>query len=256
MNFENQIICGDAREILFQLPLCSVDLVVTSPPYDNLRDYKGYSFDFENIIKGLKNVLKTGGVIVWIVGDATIKGSETGTSFRQALYFMELGFNLHDTMIYQKFGCPFPETNRYYPQFEYMFIFSKGKPKNVNLLKDRKNKRAGERFDGSTDRQPDGTTKPMSFNKTGREPIVKEYGVRWNIWQYQGQRVKGHPAPFPLQLAIDHIKSWSNEGDLILDPMCGSGTTCLAAKQLNRRFIGIEISKEYCMVAEKRLKDV
>ena len=136
----NKIICGNCVEIMKEWENNIIDLTITSPPYDNLRDYKGYVFDFENIAKQLYRVTKSGGVVVWIVGDATIKGSETGTSFRQALYFKEIGFNLHDTMIYSKAGFQYPATNRYHQTFEYMFIFSKGKPKTFNPIKDRKNK--------------------------------------------------------------------------------------------------------------------
>lgn len=251
----NSIYCGDCINVMRGWGNNCIDLTVTSPPYDNLRDYKGFVFDFETIARQLYRVTKQGGVVIWVVGDATIKGSETGTSFRQALYFKDIGFNLHDTMIYQKSHCPFPSINRYYSQFEYMFVFSKGKPKTVKLLQDRKNKHGGKSFGGSTSRQRNGTIKPMSlsFNKTGRKPIIKEYGVRWNVWQYHGQVVKGHPAPFPERLAADHIRSWSNEGDIVLDPMCGSGTTLKEAKKLNRQFIGIDVSEEYCNIANERL---
>jgi len=252
----NKIICGDAVEVLFKFPLASIDLVVTSPPYDNLRDYNNYVFNFKGIVLQLKKVLKTGGVIVWVVGDATIKGSETGTSFRQALYFKKLGFNLHDTMIYSKNGFANPSCNRYHQTFEYMFIFSKGPPKTFNPIKDRKN--LNKRRGGFTKRQKNGTMKLQ----IGKTIFLNEFGQRWNIWQYEiglgkvssNKIAHQHPAIFPEKLAIDHILSWSNPGDLILDPMCGSGTTCVAAKQLNRRYIGIDISKEYCNIAKERLE--
>jgi len=251
----NKIYHSEAIVFMKQLPDNYVDLTISSPPYGTIRSYKGYTFDFEGIARQLFRITKQGGVVVWVCADQTINGSESGDSFRQALYFKDVcGFNLHDTMIYQKFGCPFPETTRYYPQFEYMFVLSKNKPKSINLLKDRVNKQAGEKFDKSTDRMPDGTTKPMSFNNTGRIPIVKEYGVRWNIWQYQGQTVAGHPAPFPEQLAADHIVSWSNKGDLLFDPMMGSGTVAKMAIILNRNFIGCDISEEYVALAKERIK--
>lgn len=238
-----------------------IDLTVTSPPYDNLRSYKGYSFNFEKIAKELYRVTKEGGVVVWVVGDATIKGSETGTSFKQALYFKEIGFNLHDTMIYAKDSCPFPETNRYYPCFEYMFVLSKGKPKTVNLIMDKPNKRFGEKKTGTV-RQPSGELISVSAvkNNTGRK--IKEFGVRRNIWEYQVGKWKvtkdeiayKHPAIFPEQLAEDHILSWSNEGDLVFDPMAGSGTTLKMAKLHNRNYLGFEISKEYIEIANERLR--
>lgn len=230
-----------------------IDLTVTSPPYDNLRDYNGYSFDFESIAKELYRVTKDGGVVVWIVGDATIKGSETGTSFKQALFFKECGFNLHDTMIYEKANISFPDSVRYYNAFEYMFILSKGKPKSFNPIK-KPNPLAG---------------KPITSTKRGRNGIVKKDSgyinkkvrplnstIR-NIWRYangsQGVNQK-HPAIFPEQLANDHIISWSNEGDLVYDCFMGSGTTAKMAILNNRNWIGSEMSKEYCEIIKQRLK--
>ena len=231
-----------------------VDLVVTPPPYDNLRKYKGYDFNFEEIAQELVRVLKPGGVIVWVVGDATIKGSETGSSFKQALHFMSLGLNLHDTMIYEKNSMSMPDVNRYYQKFEYMFVFSKGKPKTVNLLRDRENKakRWSKKF---TTTNPDGT-------KVQRERSLEKdkYGVRFNIWKYntgKGFTTKEkltHPAPFPEKLAEDHILSWSNEGDLVLDPMAGSGTTGKMAVINNRKFKGFDVSEDYCKEANERIK--
>ncbi len=254
----------DCLSTMGRMPNGFIDLTVTSPPYDNLRTYNGYSFDFEGIANELYRVTKPGGVVVWVVGDATVKGSETGTSFRQALYFKEIGFNLHDTMIYQKDVCPFPETNRYYPMFEYMFVFSKGKPKTVNLIADKPNKRYGEKVAPSTLRQPDGKTVKVSANKTDPTRTVKKYGVRGNVWLYSPGYNKStkdkiafkHPAIFPEQLANDHIVTWSNEGDLIYDPFMGSGTTAKMALVNNRHFIGSEISTEYCQMANQRIQNV
>ena len=231
----------------------SIDLVVTSPPYDNLRTYKGFSFDFERIANELYRVLKTGGVIVWIVSDGTENGSETGTSFRQALYFKQIGFNLHDTMIWKKETCVFPETTRYYPNFEYMFIFSKGKPKSIHLIEDRKNIYSGYYVHGTL-RQKDGSlTKPSGLKK-GRN--VKEYGVRFNVWEFSSEKNNktGHPAVFPSKLVHDHIITWSNKGDTVLDPFSGSGTTAIEALNLGREFIGFEISEEYYKKSLDRIK--
>lgn len=243
---------------LQNLPDDCIDLTVTSPPYDNLRTYNGYSFDFENIARELFRVTKPGGVVVWVVGDATVKGSETGTSFKQALYFKKIGFNLHDTMIYEKAGCSLPSPNRYLQCFEYMFIFSKGKPKTYNLICDRKNK--FERW-GKTKkvREKDG-----SFTIRETKPF-REYGRRYNIWRYvaggQGnsssdENTFRHPAVFPEKLSEDHILSWSNPGDIVLDPFMGSGTTAKMAILNNRHYIGYEISGEYCDIANKRLSEV
>lgn len=234
-----------------------IDLVVTSPPYDGLRDYNGYSFPFEDIAKELYRVTKEGGVVVWVVGDATINGSETGTSFRQALFFMGCGFNLHDTMIYQKDSISFPETNRYYPIFEYMFVFSKGSPKTTNLIRDRKNLCAnGRKHIKGRYRKSDGV-----LTRHDTQNLLQEYGVRYNIWRIptgSGKSSKDkiayqHPAIFPEGLAQDHILSWSNPQDIVYDPFMGSGTTAKMSLLNNRRFIGSEISRQYCEIIEDRL---
>jgi len=253
-----EILQGDCVEVMRGMDAASVDMVLTSPPYDNLRTYNGYTFDFESTAREIQRVLKPGGVCVWVVGDATVKGSETGTSFRQALFFKEIGMNLHDTMIYRKNSLTFPDKNRYYQCFEYMFVFSKGKPNTANLIQDKVNKQANKTITGNY-REIDGSLKEMSGSKNKRS--IKEKGVRWNIWDYNtGWKhsysedfLRGHPAIFPKKLAEDHILSWSNEGDTVLDPFLGSGTTLLAAQELNRNGIGIEISEEYCEIARKRL---
>jgi DNA modification methylase len=244
---------GNCLEVMKQIQDGSVDLTVTSPPYDNLRTYNGYTFDFEGIAKQLYRVTKDGGVVVWVVGDATINGSETGTSFKQALYFKEIGFNLHDTMIWNKgtFTAVGALTSRYAPVFEYMFVLSKGQPKTFNPIKDRKNKHFGRTKHG-TFRQEDGTTKPL----TSIGKPIAEYGQRFNIWDVSAEKSNSnrlHPAMFPESLAHDHIISWSNNNDVVLDPFLGSGTTGKVAKQLNRQFIGIEMSQEYLDIAKRRI---
>lgn len=234
----------------------SIDLVVTSPPYDDLRDYKGYSFPFEDIVAELFRVVKDGGVVVWIVGDATVKGSETLTSFKQALFFKDMGFNVHDTMIYEKLGGSPPNGTRYIQTFEYMFVFSKGKPKTINLIKDKPNKWAGHRAWGESKiRAKDGSLKEK------KTTTYAEFGVRTNIWEYargfghssQDKESFEHPATFPESLAEDHILSWSSEGDVVYDPFLGSGTTAKMAIVNGREFIGSEISREYCLIIEERL---
>lgn len=228
-----------------------IDLTVTSPPYDNLRTYNGFEFDWQKVIKELYRVTKDGGVVVWVVGDATIKGSETGTSFKQALFFKECGFRLHDTMIYEKDAISFPDKNRYQNSFEYMFVFSKEAPITKNIIHDRKNISFGRKVTG-TNRTANGETKKASCY--GND--IKEFGARWNIWRIKtdkGNNKTGHPAMFPEQLANDHIISWSNEGDLIYDCFMGSGTTAKMAKLNNRNYIGSEISEEYCKIADERL---
>lgn len=227
-----------------------VDLVVTSPPYDNLRTYNGYSWDFEALAKELFRVVKKGGVVVWVVGDATINGSETGTSFRQALYFKEIGFNLHDTMIWYKPNPVPTQHTRYETAFEYMFIFSRGKCATANLLR-RPTQSAGAVRIGHRASHGNGHQR-----LTERVYIGQDDAICHNVWSISlaPPEVSGHPASFPEQLAKDHILSWSNEGDLIYDPFMGSGTTAKAAHQLKRRWIGSEISSEYVELANKRLE--
>lgn len=244
----------DCVEGMKQLPDASIDLTVTSPPYDNIRTYNGFSFDWKATIEQLYRITKIGGVVVWVVADQTINGSESGTSFQQALYAMECGFNLHDTMIWEKESCSFPEATRYFPAFEYMFIWAKEKPKTFNPIADKLNKWGGTKQHG-TFRKADGTT--VERSRTWKESVCKEYGCRFNVWQINTEKNNktGHPAVFPYQLAYDHIRSWSNEGDTVLDPFLGSGTTRLAAYDLCRDFIGYEISKEYFDKEEKRFAE-
>lgn len=257
---KNQIIHGNCVEEMKKLPNNFIDLTVTSPPYDNLRDYKGYSFEFEKIAKELFRITKKGGVVVWVVGDATINGSETGTSFRQALYFKEIGFNLHDTMIYKKNNYLPLNHNRYDPSFEYMFIFSKGKPKTFNPILI-PCKYVGYKYNYATRSSGSSMEKKGSLRPRNETKITKAYKYKGNIWGYDVGKNKGskddiwkHPATFPEKLAEDHILSWSNEGDLVFDLMCGSGTTCKMALKNNRKTIGIDTSEEYCEIAKERIK--
>lgn len=241
----------DCLEGMKQLKEGQVDLTVTSPPYDNLRNYNGYTFNWKAVIQELFRVTAVGGVAVWIVADQTINGCETGSSFRQALFAMECGFNLHDTMIWKKESSAFPESVRYYQVFEYMFVWSKGKPKTFNPIEDRPNIYAAINIHG-TYWNADGVL--LNRSKTWKESVCKDFGARFNVWEISAEKSNrtGHPAVFPLQLAEDHIKSWSNEGDMVMDPFLGSGTTRIAAYNLNRNFIGYEISKEYFDKQEER----
>ena len=221
------------------------------PPYDNLRTYNGFSFDFPTIAKELFRVTKQGGVVVWVVSDATINGSETGTSFRQALGFKDVGFNLHDTMYWIKDGGGgFGSQYCYMQNVEYMFILSKGKPKSVNLIRDHANKSAGEVYVGNGRRRRNGVVN----HENGKVRTSPEYSKRNNWWYMaRGRSYGNHPAAFPEWLAHDHIVSWSNKGDVVLDPFMGSGTTAKVARECGRDFIGFEISSEYCKIANERL---
>ena len=246
----------DCLEGMRRMEAESVDLTVTSPPYDCLRKYGGceWSFDkFKAIAAEIARVLKQGGVCVWVVGDATIDGSETGTSFRQALYFKdECGLNLYDTMLYMK-ANPIPQTQpRYEQMFEYMFVFSKGRPKTFNPIRE-KCKRAGQPQQwGRTINTDERTVKYLREDDVQQTRETKIHG---NVFTYGiGGNPTGHPAVFPEMLAADQINSWSNEGDVVLDPFMGSGTTAKVARALNRHYIGFEISPEYCKLIANRLE--
>lgn len=260
----NTIYNEDCLDGLKKIPDNAIDLTVTSPPYDNLRTYNGniaqWSFEkFQDIANELYRVTKQGGVVVWIVGDATIKGSETGTSFKQALYFKEIGFNLHDTMIYAK-NNPIPLThNRYEQQFEYMFILSKGRPKTFNGIREH-SVHAGEKRHREY--------KAREYSSEGVRSrdewtTVKDTRLRRNIWNYSvgngnvttDRIAYKHPAIFPEKLAEDHILSWSNEGDIVLDPFMGSGTTAKMAILNNRQYIGFELDEDYYNIAKERIEN-
>jgi len=257
-SYIDKIICGDCLQVMNGMPKECIDLIVTSPPYDNMRDYKGYLFDFKKIAKELFRIIKEGGVLIWVVGDETIEGEETGNSFKQALYFKECGFKLFDTMIYSKPPRGAVGNNKtYWQSFEYMFVLSKGQPKTINLIKDRKNKEA-RNGDNGTKRLRNGDLLQLKRGGYG------EYGRRTNIWEYNIGKghstpdnfAHDHPAIFPEKLAQDHIITWSNESDIVYDPFMGSGTVAKMCITENRHFIGSDISKEYCIIAEKRIASV
>lgn len=251
----NRILVGDCVKVMKEMPDNFVDLTVTSPPYDNLRNYNGYIFDFENIAKELFRVTKKGGIVVWVVGDKVLKGDVSLTSFKQALFFKDVGFNVHDIMIYKKKNTPFMRNNGYTRCFEYMVVLSKGKPKTFTPIKTKtvRNGYEGLPFGKGAD----------AINKK----VVKKLGEEktlTNIWEYavglggttSDKIAFKHPAVFPEKLAEDHILSWTKEGDLVFDPMCGSGTTCKMAKINSRNYLGIDISEEYSKIAKERLQNV
>ena len=252
---KNVIYNMDCVEGMKMLPDNSVDLTVTSPPYDDLRKYNGFEWDFEATARELYRLTKKGGVVVWVVGDKTVKGSESGTSFKQALFFKECGFCLHDTMIFAK-NNPIPQNhNRYEQCFEYMFVFSKGKPKVFSPLREA-TKNAGKVFDWGN-RKTVMDNQQCRRHRSTEELTVKPTKIKTNIFYYSvGGGKTGHPAVFPEQLAQDHILSWSNEGDIVLDPFIGSGTTAKMALLNNRNYIGFEISKEYCEISKRRIAEL
>lgn len=249
----NKVICGDAVDVMNAMPPDSINLVVTSPPYDELRNYNGYHFNFEGIAKGLFKVIKKGGVLVWVVGDKVNKGNRSLTSFKQALFFQNLGFNAHDIMIYRKKNTPFMRSNAYTNCYEFMFVFSKGSPETFNPLKTKTVRQGQEML--PFNKKADGVNK-KTLGKLKSEKTLT------NIWEYAvglhgstSDRVAfRHTAIFPEKLAEDHILSWTKTGDIVFDPMCGSGTTCKMAAINKRRYIGCDISKDYVELTKKRLK--
>ena len=245
---------GDCVEVMRDLPAGSIDLTVTSPPYDGLRDYRGYQFDAERVARELLRVTKDGGVVVWVVGDR-IRGGRSMTSFRQAVMFQDLGFVVHDVMIYQKRNTPFMRSNAYTNCWEFMFVLSKGgPPRTFNPLKTPTVRNGEELL--TFNKRPDGINRK-------RKATLNREKTRTNIWTYavgaggttRDKIAFRHPAVFPEKLAAEHILSWTNEGDVVLDPMCGSGTTCKMAMLHGRRYLGIDISEEYVDIARQRIKD-
>jgi DNA modification methylase len=249
----NNIYNIDCVEGMKQMPDNSIDLVVTSPPYDDLRNYNGYTFDYQSIANELYRIMKNGGIVVWVVGDKIKNGNKSLTSFKQSLFFQEIGFNVHDVMIYQKKNTPFMRSNAYTNCYEFMFIFSKGKPKTFNPLKTKTVRNGVEKL--VANKKADGINKKVIGELKKEKTLI-------NIWDYavglggstNDKIAFEHTAIFPEKLAQDHILSWSNEGDIVFDPMSGSGTTCKMAKLNKRNFIGMEISEEYTNLSLKRIK--
>ncbi len=250
---QHVLYCGDCVEVLPEIGEESLDMVLTSPPYDNLRTYKGHQWSFEGTAKALTRTIKTGCAIIWIVGDQTKNGTESGTSFRQALYFLDCcGLNLHQTLVYQKTGGQNGSLRAYYKRTDYMFVLCKGLLRTFNPLCDKKTQRSGLYRGGG------------KMTREGKRIFPKQlwgsdYSKRTNVWTYNP--VKGidnpedHPAPFPEPLARDHILSWSNPDDRVLDPFAGSCTTGVACIRTGRRFIGIEIDESYCAIGAKRMEE-
>jgi len=246
----NEIYNENCLETMAKMPDNFIDLTVTSPPYDGLRTYNGYSFDFESIAKELYRVTKDGGVVVWVVNDSTKNGSESLTSFRQAIYFKEIGFKLHDTMIYYKTCYPPLTHNRYEQSFEYMFILSKGKPKSFNPIKVKCDTAGSKR-----PRYKSNKEYGSAVRNDNRIDIINEFKIKNNVWHLNPNNTNHkHPAMFPEQLANDHIISWSNENDIVYDCFAGSGTTAKMSIINNRKWIASEMSSEYCEIIKERIK--
>ena len=242
---------ADCVEFMKNMEEACVDLTVTSPPYDDLRKYNGYKFSFEQIALQLYRITKKGGVVVWVVGDK-INGGRTLTSFKQGLFFKEIGFSMHDVMIYQKKNTPFMRMNAYTNCYEYMFVLSKGKPKTFNPIKVKTVRSGVERL--PYNKLADGVNKKVKkeLKKEKKKPNIWAYAV--GLGGTTSDKIAfGHPAVFPEKLAEDHILSWSNKGDLVFDPMVGSGTTCKMAAKHNRQYLGVDISTDYIDIAKQRL---
>lgn len=250
------LILGDCLDVL---PMVGAQCIVTSPPYGAIRDYGGHPApDLLAVIDECAGVIKPGGVLVWNVADQTVDGSETGDSFRQALHAMECGLRLHDTMIYCKEGVTFPGSNRYHPAFEYMFVFSRGAPAHFNPIKDWPNKWRGTPPHG-TKRLPNGETMRTDVIGFGAPEPIADFGLRRNWWPThnvtKGFPAGDHPAPMPYSMAFDHVYTWTVEGETVVDPFMGSGTTGVACVNLGRKFTGIEIEPKYFEIACKRIEE-
>ncbi len=248
----NMIYNANCIELMNSMPESLIDLVVTSPPYDDLRNYDWYVFPFEEIAQWLYKVLKKGGVIVWVVGDKVYKWNRSLTSFRQALYFQEIGFNVHDIMIYKKRNTPFMRSNGYTNCYEFMYVFTKWSPRVFHPLKTGTVRQGIEWM--PFNKKPDGINKKVPKELKAEKTLTNiwEYAV-WLHWTTSDKKAFKHPAMFPERLAEDHILSWTNEGDLVFDPMCWAGTTCKMALKNNRNYIGCDISSEYVELAKERM---
>lgn len=251
-SFINKIVCGDCIKVMKAIPDNTIDLIVTSPPYDNLRTYNGFNFEFPKIAEQMYRILKKTGVAVWVVGDRITDGNKSLTSFRQAIQFQDIGFKIHDVMIYKKKNTPFMRSNAYTNCYEFMFVLTKNKPKVFHPLMEPTRRNGFEML--VHNKKADGINKKIMGK-------LNEEKVRTNIWEYavglggttNDKIAFQHPAVFPESLVADHITSWTDEGDIVLDPMCGSGTTPKVSKMLNRKYIGIDISEEYCAIAKERV---
>jgi len=249
----NRFIVGDAVKIMARMPPGLIDLTITSPPYENLRDYGGYHFDARLMLSALYEVTKNGGVVIWVVGDK-INGGRSLVSFEHAQMARNCGFVVHDVMIYQKKNTPFMRANAYTNCFEFMFAFSKGKPKTFNPLMV-PTARHGQEM-AVANKRSDGVNRKVPVT-------LKKEKVKTNIWAYAvgfggtttDKIAFQHPAVFPERLAQDHILSWSNPGDIVFDPMCGSGTTAKMSILNDRRWLGVDVSPEYIKIARQRIRE-
>jgi site-specific DNA-methyltransferase (adenine-specific) len=250
----NQILQTDCVQGMQQLPDCCIPLTVTSPPYDHFRAYGGHRFDFEAVAKELWRITMKGGIVVWVVQDQVVKGSFTGTKHRQAIYFQELGFGIHNELTMVTLNSRIPQKVRYTPTSHTAFVLAKGHPRAVNLLRDKPNKQAGMYKPTWSRRTREGNRETGSYGKE-----VARFGLRSDVWVYLvGNNVTTtdgtkHPALMPEEMAEDLIVSWSRPGDLVFDPFAGAGTTCKMAMLNHRHYLGMEIHEPYVHVAKARL---
>jgi len=252
----NTITCGDCVEGMSKLPSDSIPLTVTSPPYDRVRNFAAW--DFDRVAEQLYRVTMPGGVVCWVVQDGFEKGRRTCTSFKQALRFFGLGFWMWEVLIVVVKSYQLPTTGRYVSLFHYCFVMSKGKPRKVNVLRDKPNKCAGMMKRNWHRRSPDG-----SMRKGVLPQPIAQYGLRGNVWEYAGgygsttkdKYAFAHPALMPEKLARDLILSFSSPYDMVLDPFMGAGTTAKMALLNGRRWLGFEIDDEYVAIASERLRN-
>ncbi|MBR1921447.1 MAG: site-specific DNA-methyltransferase [Kiritimatiellae bacterium] len=252
----NKIICGDSAAVMEKFPDNSIDMVVTSPPYDSIRDYKGFSADLSKIGRETFRVLKEGGIAVVVIQDQTKNYGKTLTSFRLAIDWCDnAGFKLFECLIYKKLGAEGAWWNkRFRVDHEYMMVFLKGdRPAyfNKDPLKI-PSKHGGKVMTGG------GTRLTSGIRIATRAIHINPMKCRGTVWAYEtagdGSRLKHqHPATYPDRLPYDFIQCFCPEKGIVLDPFMGSGTTALAAKSLKRFYVGIDISQEYVDLAERRV---
>ena len=253
----NKIICEDNITYLKTLPDECIDFVITSPPYDALRDYNGYKLDLHGLGVELLRVLKDGGICVMVIQDSTRDFAKSLTSFRTIVDWCDnIGFRLFECNIYNRQGTEGAWwKKRFRVDHEYMPIFLKGKrpqyfdKENIKIP----SKHGGKIMTGANIRTKNGQTgsRKVKINPTKCPGTVMTFG---NTCGGESKLKSKHPAVFPNMLAYDMIECFCPEDGTVLDPFNGSGTTTLAAKCLGRNYIGIDVSEEYNKIARERLE--
>lgn len=256
MSVMGHLSIADAIEHASTLASDSVDLVLFSPPYDGVRDYRGnWTLDLPALGSELLRVVKDGGFAVMVIADGTKNQRKSMTTFRTAVAWEDAGWSLFESVIYSRDGRPGAWwATRFRVDHEHILMFYKGKrPRPVTHHDGLRvpSKHAGKKWTG-TQRLTDGTLVKTSAT-------VAADKCRGTIWHYatsnsEGNRTKAkHPATFPDALARDVILALSAPGDVVYDPMMGSGTSVVIAAQEGRRWLGNDFFAEYVEIAQQRL---